>query len=82
VRGRKRFFFEKKQQKTFGLLGVVAASLVQMAAGWGDSGLLRRARNDGGRVSGCAGCTRSKSFLVVFFKKERLASFEVLPCRL
>jgi hypothetical protein len=47
-KGRKRFFFEKKNQKTFALL-------VYMNAAMG-----------GGEVS--------KSFLVLFFKKELLPS--------
>jgi hypothetical protein len=48
MKGRKRFFFEKKNQKTF----------------------IRLLRAAGDRLG-----SKGKSFLVLFFKKERLPSF-------
>jgi hypothetical protein len=81
-KGRKEalLFLEKKQQKNFYLWGVVAGSQLKAQIRRGaEEGWLPFARHeertfDGRRLSGTV---YSKSFLLLFFKKEALS--DLLP---
>jgi hypothetical protein len=76
----KRFFFEKKKQKTFLLRAWGYGGGPGKPPVWKDGLLarLRRARNDtvGRRAGGRETSTDhfNKSFLLLFFKKEALSS--------